>query len=224
MRILVVEDDADVAASIRDALEQSGYLVDHASDGEEGQYWGETNAYDAIVLDLGLPVIDGVTLLASWRENGVAAPVLVLSARSTWRDKVMGLRAGADDYLAKPFHGEEVVARLEALIRRAGGHSSPILTSGPVTLDMGAKRVTLDGKPVKLTPMEFRLLAIIMHRAGAVVSKGDLADRLHGPEADLDSNSIEVIINRLRRKLGENVIMTHRGQGYALGVPENNPR
>ena len=221
MRVLIVEDDRDIAGQVREALERAGYLVDQAGDGEEGLYWGETMAYDAIVLDLGLPMLDGLSVLARLRESGVGTPVLVLSARSTWRDKVQGLRGGADDYLAKPFEPEEVVARIDTIIRRAAGHTTSVLTCGPVELDIGAKRVSVGGRPVKLTPMEYRLLSVLMHRRGTVVSKADLADRLHGPEADTDSNTIEVLINRLRRKLGDNLITTHRGLGYTFGTPGN---
>ena len=221
MRVLIVEDDLDIAAQLREALEQAGYLVDHAGDGEEGLYWGETNVYDAIVLDLGVSVIDGLSVLARWRVGGIRTPVLILSARSTWRDKVQGLRGGADDYLAKPFEPEEVTARIDAIMRRASGHATPLLSYGPITLDTGAKRVSLAGEPVKLTPMEFRLLLILMHRRGKVVSKTDLADKLQGPEAESGSNTIEVLINRLRRKLGENLIVTHRGHGYTFGTADD---
>ena len=220
MRVLVIEDDPDVAAQVGEALERAGYLVDLAKDGEEGKYFGETKAYDAIVLDLGLPVIDGLSVLTHWRQDGLKTPVLVLSARSTWRDKVQGLRGGADDYLAKPFELEEVVARVDTIIRRAAGQASSVIAYGEVSLDTDAKRISLGGRPLKLTAMEYRVLSILMHRRGKVVSKADLSDRLYGPEADAESNTIEVLVNRLRGKLGDNLIATHRGHGYQFGAPD----
>lgn len=220
MRILVIEDDPDVATQVGEALEEAGYLVDLTNDGEEGKYFGETKAYDAVVLDLGLPIIDGLSVLAHWRQKGGKTPVLVLSARSTWRDKVQGLRGGADDYLAKPFELEEVVARVDTIIRRAAGLASSIIAYGEVALDTDGKRVTLDSRPLKLTAMEYRVLTILMHRRGKVVSKADLSDRLYGPEGDSESNTIEVLINRLRGKLGGNLITTHRGHGYQFGTPD----
>ena len=221
MRVLVVEDDPQVAGQIQGALRKNGYAVDLAADGREGEQLGRTEPYDAVVLDLGLPAIDGLTLLRRWRDAGRGMPVLVLTARDTWRDKVTGLRAGADDYLAKPFEPEEMLARVEALIRRASGHASPILECGAVALDTGSKRVTLNGSPVELTAMEFRGLSYLLHKVDRVVSKTELIEHLYGQDFDSFSNVIEVLINRLRRKLGAGRIKTHRGLGYQLVEPEN---
>ena len=221
MRVLVVEDDPQVARQIESALRRNGYAVDLARDGEEGSLLGETEPYDVAVLDLGLPAIDGLTLLRRWREQGYAMPVLVLTARDTWRDKVRGLRAGADDYLGKPFEPEEMVARVEALIRRASGHASPVLACGPVVLDTGSKLVTLGGSRVELTAMEFRSLSYLMHNGGKVISKTELTEHLYAQDFDSFSNVIEVLINRLRKKLGADLIKTHRGLGYQLVVPAN---
>jgi two-component system OmpR family response regulator len=219
--VLVVEDDPQVARQIEAALRRNGYAVDVARDGEEGGLLGATEPYDAVVLDLGLPAVDGLTLLRRWRERGCAMPVLVLTARDTWRDKVTGLRAGADDYLAKPFAPEEMVARVEALIRRAAGHASPVLECGPVALDTSSKLVTLHGRGVELTAMEFQSLSYLMHKAGRVISKTELIEHLYGQDFDSFSNVIEVLINRLRKKLGADLIKTHRGRGYQLVVPAN---
>ncbi len=221
MRVLVVEDDRDVARQVETTLEQAGYAVDLAHDGEEGGFLGESEPYDAVVLDLGLPVVDGLTILRRWREAGRDMPVLILTARDTWREKVTGLRAGADDYLAKPFELEELLARIEALIRRAAGRASPVLEHGPLRVDPGTTRVTLDGNLVELTALEFRTLSYLMHHHGKVISKTELTEHIYGQDFDRDSNVIEVMINRLRRKLGTALIKTHRGQGYQLLVPRN---
>lgn len=221
LRVLVVEDDPQVARQIESTLVKNGYAVDVARDGEGGSLLAETEPYDAIVLDLGLPVIDGLTLLRRWREKGYQMPVLVLTARDTWRDKVTGLRAGADDYLSKPFEPEEMVARVEALIRRASGHASPVLECGLVALDTSTKLVTLSGSVVELTAMEFRGLSYLMHNAGRVISKAELIEHLYGQDFDGFSNVIEVLVNRLRKKLGTDLIKTHRGLGYQLVVPVN---
>jgi two-component system OmpR family response regulator len=219
MRILVVEDDAQVARQIETTLRKAGYAVDLAKDGEEGHFLGETEPYDAVVLDLGLPVLDGLTVLRQWREAGRKMPVLILTARDTWREKVSGLRAGADDYLAKPFELEEMLARIEALIRRAAGHASPVLECGDLELDTATSRVTLAGDPVELTALEFRTLSYLMHHQGKVVSKTELTEHIYSQDFDRDSNVIEVLINRLRKKLGPDLIRTHRGQGYQLVAP-----
>jgi two-component system OmpR family response regulator len=216
MRVLVVEDDRDVARQVETTLRQAGYVVDLAHDGEEGGFLGESEPYDAVVLDLGLPVVDGLTVLRRWREAGRDMPVLVLTARDTWREKVTGLRAGADDYLAKPFELEELLARIEALIRRAAGRASPVLEHGPLRVDPGTTRVTLNRNLVELTALEFRTLSYFMHHHGKVISKTELTEHIYGQDFDRDSNVIEVLINRLRRKLGTGLIKTHRGQGYQL--------
>jgi two-component system OmpR family response regulator len=218
MRVLVVEDDRDVARQVESTLKQAGYVVDLAHDGEEGAFLGESEPYDAVVLDLGLPIVDGLTILRQWREARRDMPVLVLTARDTWREKVTGLRAGADDYLAKPFELEELLARLEALIRRASGRASPVLEFGPLRIDPGTTRVTLHGNLVELTAFEFRTLSYLMHHHGKVISKTELTEHIYGQDFDRDSNVIEVLINRLRRKLGTKLIKTHRGQGYQLIV------
>jgi two-component system OmpR family response regulator len=216
-----VEDDPHVARQIEATLAKAGYAVDVAQDGEEGQFLGDTEPYDAVVLDLGLPVVDGLTVLRRWREAGRDSPVLILSARDTWRETVTGLRAGADDYLAKPFELEELLARIEALIRRAAGHASPGLVCGPIRLDTSTTRVTLDGDLVELTALEFRTLSYLMHHRDKVVSKTELTEHIYGQDFDRDSNVIEVLINRLRKKLGTEVIKTRRGQGYQLTAAED---
>lgn len=220
MRILVVEDNVEVARQVETALRRSGYVVDLAGDGEEGHFLGDTEPYDAVVLDLGLPAMDGLTVLQRWRQDGRKFPVLVLTARDTWRDKVTGLRAGADDYLAKPFAMEEMLARVEALIRRAAGHVGPLIECGEVCLDPGLGRVTRGGAPVELTALEYRTLSYLMHHMGRPVSKTELTEHIYGQDFDRDSNVIEVIVNRLRKKLGPGLIETRRGQGYRIVPPD----
>ncbi len=217
MRVLVVEDDRQIGRQITQALSEAGYVVEVARDGEEGCFLGQTEPYDAIILDLGLPVLDGLSVLQRWRSEGIHIPVLILTARDTWFEKVKGLRAGADDYLTKPFQMEELVARIEALIRRAKGVATSILTSGPVQLDAGTGAVTLAGSQVTLTALEHRLLAYLMHRANAVVSKAELTEHIYDQSFDKDSNVIEVLVNRLRKKLGADFIKTRRGLGYMIG-------
>ena len=219
MRVLVVEDDADLARQLATSLRDAGYAVDLATDGEEGHYLGATEPYDAIVLDLGLPAVDGITVLERWRREGRQTPMLILTARDRWSEKVAGIDAGADDYVAKPFHMEEVLARLRALVRRAAGHASAELVCGPVHLDTRAARVVVDGQPVKLTAQEYRLLAYLMHHPGRVVSRTELTEHLYDQDFDRDSNTIEVFVGRLRRKLGVDVIETARGLGYRVRPP-----
>lgn len=220
MRLLVVEDDRDLNRQIATALEQAGYAVDRAFDGEEGQYLGENEPYDAVVLDLGLPMIDGVSVLQAWRRAGKRMPVLILTARDRWSDKVAAFDAGADDYVVKPFHIEELLARLRALVRRAAGHATSEITCGPVRVDTRASRVMVDGQAIKLTSHEYRLLAYLMHHQGRVVSRGELVEHLYDQDFDRDSNTIEVFIGRLRKKLGVDVIQTIRGLGYVLAASE----
>jgi two-component system OmpR family response regulator len=216
MRLLVVEDDRDLNRQIATALEAAGYAVDCAFDGEEGWFLGDTEPYDAVVLDIGLPKRDGVSVLEAWRKDGRTTPVLILTARDRWSDKVQGFDAGADDYVGKPFHMEEVLARLRALVRRAAGHASSELAVGPVRLDARAGRVTVEGAPVKLTSHEYRLLSYLMHHAGRIVSRSELVEHLYDQDFDRDSNTIEVFVGRLRKKLGVDLIQTARGLGYLV--------
>jgi two-component system OmpR family response regulator len=216
MRILVVEDEASLAKQLTSSFVEAGYAVDHAADGERADYLAQTEMYDAMVLDLGLPKIDGLTLLRNWREAGLATPVLVLTARGSWHDKVRGIDGGADDYVSKPFRIEEVLARLRALIRRASGHLTPELRAGNVTLDPRQSRVMLGGAPVKLTGHEFRVLSYLMHHRGRAVSQAELTEHIYAQDFDRDSNTVEVFIARLRRKLGVSLIETVRGLGYRI--------
>jgi two-component system OmpR family response regulator len=209
LRLLVVEDDPDLNRQLSTALTEAGYVVDRAFDGEEGHYLGESEPYDAVILDIGLPKMDGS-----------AMPVLILTARDRWSDKVQGFDAGADDYVAKPFHLEEVLARVRALLRRSAGHAKSEFTCGPVRLDTRTGRVAVDGNPVKLTSHEYRLLAYLMHHAGRVVSRTELVEHLYDQDFDRDSNTIEVFVGRIRKKLGVDVIQTVRGLGYLLTPPD----
>ena len=219
MRLLVVEDDQDLNRQIVRALEDAGYAVDRAFDGEEGHFLGDTEPYDAVVLDVGLPKMDGIAVLERWRRAGRHMPVLILTARDRWSDKVMGFDSGADDYVAKPFHMEEVLARLRALIRRTTGHATNELVCGPVSLDSRAGRVVVDGNPVKLTSHEYRLLSYLMHHTGRVVSRSELVEHLYDQDFDRDSNTIEVFVGRIRKKLDVDIIQTVRGLGYLLTPP-----
>ncbi len=216
MRILLVEDEAVLRAQLKQMLEQAGYAVDEAADGQMALHLGTTEPYDAVVLDLGLPVLDGLTVLQRWRSEGLAMPVLILTARDSWHEKVAGIDAGADDYLAKPFHTEELLARLRALVRRSHGLASPLLQHGDITLDTRSGTVTQQGVTVSLTAHEYRLLAYLMHRAGQVVSRSELVEHLYAQDFDRDSNTVEVFVGRLRRKLGAALIETVRGMGYRL--------
>jgi two-component system OmpR family response regulator len=216
MRILVVEDDTNLNRQIKEALTEAGYVVDVAFDGEEGHFLGDTEPYDAVVLDIGLPQMDGLSVLEEWRRAGRKMPVLLLTARDRWSDKVQGIDAGADDYVAKPFHMEEVLARIRALVRRAAGHSSNEITAGNVRLDVKAGKVTVDGHAVKLTSHELRLLSYLMHHKGEVVSRTELTEHLYDQDFDRDSNTIEVFVGRLRKKLPEDCIQTVRGLGYQI--------
>jgi len=219
MRILLVEDDKDLHRLLKAALGDADYVVDSASDGEEGHFLGDTEPYDAVVLDLGLPKMDGVSVLQKWRKAGRTMPVLILTARDRWSDKVAGFDAGADDYLAKPFHTEELLARLRALLRRAAGHVTDEIEIGPLRIDTRGSRVTLDGNPVKLTSLEYRLLAYLAHHKGRVVSRTELVEHLYDQDFDRDSNTIEVFVGRLRKKLDAGLIQTVRGLGYTLDAP-----
>ncbi len=219
MRLLVVEDDPDLNRQLVSALEDASYVVDKAFDGEEGLFLGESEPYDAIVLDLGLPEIDGVTVLERWRRAGLTFPVLILTARDRWSEKVAGFDAGADDYLTKPFHTEELLARLRALVRRAAGHVTSTIEIGNMSIDTRGARVFLDGAPVKLTSHEFRLLSYMSHHANRVISRSELTEHIYDQDFDRDSNTIEVFIGRLRKKIGTDRITTVRGLGYRLVDP-----
>ncbi|MDH3638582.1 MAG: response regulator transcription factor [Gammaproteobacteria bacterium] len=216
MRVLVVEDDEEVSRQIAAYLRRGSYVVDTAFDGEEGEFLGDTETYDAVILDLGLSKRDGFSVLQAWRERGRDMPVLILTARNTWREKVAGLRAGADDYLAKPFELEEMIARVEALIRRSSGQANSTLRCGTLTLDLATTQVTVNGHMVELTPLQFRMLAYLMRKQGQVVSKTELTEHLYDQDFDRDSNVIEVLVNQLRKKIGNARIQTHRGLGYQL--------
>lgn len=216
MRLLVVEDDPDLNRQIATALTDAGYAVDRAFDGEEGYYLGDSEPYDAVVLDIGLPKMDGISVLEQWRRSGRTMPVLILTARDRWSDKVQGFDAGADDYVAKPFHMEELLARVRAQVRRASGHAKAEIECGPLRLDTKTARVTCNGQQIKLTSHEYRLLAYLMHHNGRVVSRTELVEHLYEQDFDRDSNTIEVFIGRLRKKIPVDVIETVRGLGYRL--------
>ena len=216
MRLLIVEDDPHLNRQLEEAFQGAGYVVDRAFDGEEGHFLGDTEPYDAVVLDVGLPKMDGISVLERWRREGRTMPVLLLTARDRWSDKVAGIDAGADDYVAKPFHLEEVLARIRALIRRAAGHASSEILCGPLRLDTKASKASVDGTPLKLTSHEYRLLSYLMHHQGQIVSRTELIEHMYDQDFDRDSNTIEVFIGRLRRKIGNDLIETVRGLGYRL--------
>jgi two-component system, OmpR family, response regulator len=216
MRVLVVEDEASLSQHLATALSGAGYAVDCARDGERADFLARTEGYDAVVLDLGLPRVDGLTVLSGWRRSGLAVPVLVLTARGSWHETVHGIDQGADDYVSKPFRMEEVLARLRALIRRSSGQVQPAIRCGSVTLDARLARVTRHGLPVKLTSHEFRVLSYLMHHRTRVVSQSELTEHIYAQDFDRDSNTVEVFIARLRRKLGASVIETVRGLGYRI--------
>jgi two-component system OmpR family response regulator len=216
MRLLVVEDEPRLAADLKSALEAAGYAVDAAHDGAAADHAVETERYDAVILDLGLPKIDGLTLLGRWRRAGNTTPVLLLTARGSWNERVQGIDAGADDYVAKPFHVEEVIARVRALIRRAAGHAGAVLRCGPVSLDVARAMAFVNGEPVRLTSHEFRILSYLMHHRGRVVGQSELIEHVYAQSFDRDSNTVEVFVSRLRRKLHVDCIRTVRGLGYCL--------
>lgn len=220
MRVLVVEDDLVLTKQLADELVLAGYVVESASNGVDAHYLGDVEAFDAVVLDLGLPQMDGITVLKKWRAAGRTMPVLILTARNAWHEKVDGIDAGGDDYLVKPFHMEELLARVRALIRRAAGHASAEIGCGPILLDTRSRRVTVDGRTLVLTSHEFRVLAYLMHHRGEVVSRSDLIEHIYTQDFDRDSNTIEVFVARLRKKLPTGSIKTIRGLGYRLVCPE----
>jgi two-component system OmpR family response regulator len=217
LRVLVVEDEARLAEQLATAFADAGYAVDRAGDGERADLMAATESYDAVVLDLGLPKLDGLSLLRRWRERGVGVPVLVLTARGSWHEKVQGIDGGADDYVAKPFRMEEVLARVRALIRRASGQAAPELRADDLTLDPRSGRVTRGGVPVKLTAHEYRVLSYLLHHRGRVVPQSELVEHIYAQDLDRDSNTVEVFVARLRKKLGAGRIETVRGLGYRIG-------
>ncbi|EJF78303.1 response regulator transcription factor [Bartonella birtlesii] len=216
MRILIAEDDRNLNHQLAEAVKNAGYVSDNAFDGEEAYFLGSTESYDAVILDIGLPYIDGICIVEKWRQEGRSMPILILTARDRWSDKVRGIDAGADDYVVKPFHLEEVMARLRALIRRTTGHVTSTLCCGNVLLDTKTSRVFIDGKLIKLTSYEFRLLSYLMHHCDRVISRTELTEHLYDQDFDKDSNTIEVFIRRLRKKLGMDLIETIRGMGYRV--------
>jgi two-component system OmpR family response regulator len=220
VRVLLVEDESTLRQQVALALGDAGYAVDCAADGAHADFLARTEQYDAVVLDLGLPRLDGLSVLRGWRDTGVFVPVLVLTARGSWHEKVQGIDGGADDYVAKPFRIEEVLARVRALIRRSSGHPQPELRCGPLTLDPGRARVTLEGTAVRLTAHEFRVLSYLMHHRNRVVSQGELTEHIYARDSSRDSNTVEVFIARLRRKLGAARIQTIRGFGYRIAPTE----
>ncbi|MDX5409210.1 MAG: response regulator transcription factor [Thauera sp.] len=220
MRVLVVEDEPTLARQLASTLQTAGYVVDSAADGRDAGYLGEVESYDAVVLDLGLPRVDGLTVLKRWRAQGRAMPVLILTARGDWHEKVAGIDAGADDYLTKPFHMEELLARIRALIRRAAGQATAEIACGPLVLDTRGGRVTVDGQLLALTSHEFRVLSYLMHHLGEVVSRSELTEHIYAQDFDRDSNTIEVFVARLRKKLPPGCIETVRGLGYRMTCPQ----
>ncbi len=216
MRILLVEDEPTLAAQLAEAVSAAGYAVDAADNGVDAHFLGDSEPFDAVVLDIGLPRMDGISVLKKWRAAGRVMPVLILTARDTWHEKVAGIDAGADDYLTKPFHMEELLARLRALIRRAGGRASAELTCGPLSLDTRSSRASVAGRALTLTSHEYRVLSYLMHHQGEVVSRGELVEHIYAQDFDRDSNTVEVFIGRLRKKLPPELIETVRGLGYRL--------
>jgi len=221
LRVLIVEDDEDLNRQLVSAFSDAGYAVDTALDGEEGFYLGDTEPYDLVVLDIGLPKMDGISVLEGWRRAEKSMPVILLTARDRWSDKVAGIDAGADDYLAKPFHMEELLARARAQVRRAAGHAKSEIECGPLVLDTNSAKVTCDGNAIKLTSHEFRLLSYLMHHRGKVVSRTELVEHLYDQDFDRDSNTIEVFIGRLRKKIPADVIETVRGLGYRVSAGDD---
>jgi DNA-binding response OmpR family regulator len=221
MRILLVEDDENTAEAVSSSLTAAGYVVDHEIDGEEAWFKGDTEPYAAIVLDLGLPGMDGLSILRKWRQAGQTFPVLILTARGNWSERVEGIDAGADDYLPKPFQIQELLARLRAIVRRSTGQATPVITIGSVSLDTRQMSVTVDGVPVHLSPQEYRLLSYLMHHAGRVISQLELTEQLYAQDFERDSNAVEVLVGRVRKKLGVESIQTRRGFGYVIETDQS---
>ena len=216
MRALIVEDEREIADDMAASLTSAGFTVDLCHDGEDAWFLGDTEDYDVVVLDLGLPKLDGLTVLRRWRGEGRDMPIIILTARDGWTSRVDGINAGADDYLTKPFQMEELIARVRAILRRTHGHSGPLLKAGIITLDTSQMRVSVNGKAIPLTPLEFRLASYLLHNKGRVVSSGELRDHVYGGEEAREANAIEALIVRLRRKLGPESIETRRGHGYCM--------
>jgi DNA-binding response OmpR family regulator len=216
MRVLIVEDDRQIAAEIAHALEGAGYVAEESHDGEDAWFRAETQAFDVIVLDLGLPRMDGLSVLKRLRQAEVSTPVLILTARDSWMERVDGIDAGADDYLTKPFHTEELLARLGAILRRFAGRDTPLLKAGPIAIDTRRMRVVVDGKPVPLSPLEYRLLRYLVHNSNRMVSKAELAEHVYSDDSEPDSNTLEVVVGRIRRKMGADLVRTQRGFGYIV--------
>lgn len=219
MRVLLVEDDQRTAEAVTKSLTAAGYVVDHEADGEQAWFRGDTEPYAAVILDLGLPGMDGLSILKRWREAGQTVPVLILTARGNWNERVEGIDAGADDYLPKPFQIQELLARLRAIVRRAAGQATSVVTIGTVSLDARQMQVSVDGLPVHLSPQEYRLVSYLMHHAGRVVSQLELTEQLYAQDFERDSNAVEVLVGRVRRKLGVDLITTRRGFGYLIEKP-----
>ena len=216
MRALIVEDDPTLSEQLARALQDAGFVADIAHDGEQGEFLGATESYDVAILDLGLPGLPGIEVLTRWRDQGIGLPVLILTARGDWTDKVAGFRAGADDYAVKPFRLDEVVLRAQTLVRRAAGHARPVIRAGRLVLDGQLGVITQDGLPLKLTAFEARILTYLVHHQNRIVSRTELSDHLYEADSDRDFKSIEVVIGRLRKKLGDGIIETRRGEGYVL--------
>lgn len=216
MKCLIVEDDPALAHQLAEAMRDGGFTFDLAHDGEEGEFLGATETYDVVILDLGLPGLPGIEVLTRWRQSGLNMPVLILTARGDWTDKVAGFRAGADDYAVKPFRLEEVVIRAQTLVRRAAGHAQAVISAGPLRLDSQLGVITMEGVALKLTSFETRILSYLIHHQNRIISRSELSDHLYDSAADRDFKSIEVVIGRLRRKIGRDLIETRRGEGYVL--------
>ena len=218
MRILIAEDDATLSSQIKSALVEEGRVIDTVADGEEALYMGAHEPYDLVILDVGLPARDGISVLKEWRKSDVQTPVLILTARDGWSDRVDGLDAGADDYMCKPFHMPELSARIRAMLRRQAGTANPVFQSGPVVFDTRNNKVLNNGMPVSLTAQELSVLSYLMHNGGRMVSRTELSEHIYEYDEDRDSNTIAVFVNRLRKKLGKSLIRSARGQGYQIDL------
>lgn len=216
MRVLIVEDDSRIAEDVKNAVQAAGFVADITGDGDDAWFVGATEPYDAVILDLGLPGVDGLTILKRWRADGYTFPVLILTARSAWQERVDGIDAGADDYLVKPFQIQELVARLRAIVRRSSGLASTTITIGPLSIDTKMMSVTVADRPVQLTPLEYRLVAYLAHHPDRVITQTELSEHLYAYDGEKDSNAVEVLVGRVRRKLGADLIETRRGFGYLM--------